>query len=116
MGTSFQVVLAAGTSSAGVHDAIGAAGQGATVIPIGEQRWAILPGKGEDDGYAETDDLARLSSRPPGAVAAALQVFDSDVLTADPSRAQWRASPTFAQRAGPATSPAMPKPLPPTRQ
>jgi hypothetical protein len=78
VGTSFQIILATG-EEAGVREAIAASGQQADVVAIGELRWAVIPAA--DDGYAETDDLARLASRTEGAVAASVQVFDSDVLT-----------------------------------
>jgi hypothetical protein len=76
VGTSFQVVVAAG-AEAEVRAAVAAAGQEASAVAIGEQRWAVLPVT-SDEGYAETDELARLASSPAGAVAASIQVFDSD--------------------------------------
>ncbi|MFG1608431.1 hypothetical protein [Actinoplanes sp. NPDC049265] len=86
MGTSFQVVVAAGDENA-VRAAVAATGQEADVRAIGESRWAVVPATTEHEAYAETDELARHLSEPAGAVAASFQVFDSDVLLAGLYRA-----------------------------
>lgn len=77
MGSSYQTVLATGELT-DVRAAVAASGQQAVIIPAGPARWAVVPF--QEDGYAETGDLARLLSRPAGAVAASFTVFDSDVM------------------------------------
>ena len=77
MGSSYQTVLATG-ELADVRAAVAASGQRAVVIPAGPARWAVVPF--QENGYAETGELARLLSRPAGAVAASFNVFDSDVM------------------------------------
>ncbi|KXK63568.1 hypothetical protein AWW66_02100 [Micromonospora rosaria] len=80
MGSSYQTILAAGDLT-DVRAAVTESGQRAVVVPVGERRWAVVPAPA-DGGYAETEELARLLSRPAGAVAAAFDVFDSDVVVA----------------------------------
>jgi hypothetical protein len=77
VGSSYQTVLATGELT-DVRAAVAASGQQAVVIPAGPARWAVVPF--QQDGYAETGELARLLSRPPGALAASFNVFDSDVM------------------------------------
>ncbi|MFG1954127.1 hypothetical protein [Micromonospora sp. NPDC048830] len=79
MGSSYQTVLATG-DLADVRTAVAESGQDAVVIPVGDRRWAVVPA--QDDGYAETEDLAELLSRPEGSVAASFDVFDSDYIVA----------------------------------
>ncbi|GAA2542854.1 hypothetical protein GCM10010435_08320 [Winogradskya consettensis] len=79
MGSTYQTILATGALD-DVRAAVAGSGQRAVVIPVGEQRWAVVPE--DENGWAPTDDLARLLSRPAGALAAAFSVFDSDVLVA----------------------------------
>ncbi|MFI5930961.1 hypothetical protein [Actinoplanes sp. NPDC051494] len=75
MGRSYQTILAAGTLT-DVRAAITESGQDAAVLPAGPDRWAVVPR--DEDGYAETRDLALLLSR--GSVSATFDVFDSEVL------------------------------------
>ena len=76
MGTTYQTILVAGD----LADIRAGISTKCVVLPVGERRWAVIPH--QEDGYAETEELARHLSRPPGALTAAFQVFDSDILAA----------------------------------
>jgi len=84
VGSSYQTILATGDLDT-VRAAIADTPQAAVIRPVGPSRWAIIPEA--EDGYAETEDLARYLSKATGEHAAAFDVFDSDVLVAKLFRA-----------------------------
>lgn len=79
MGVTYQTLLATGDLAA-VRAAVAASGQQAVIMPVGAGRWAVVPRP--HDGYAATDELARLLSAGDGAVAATFEVVDSALLVA----------------------------------
>ncbi|WP_091672672.1 hypothetical protein [Micromonospora auratinigra] len=79
MGSSYQTVLVA-AELAEVRAGVAESGQPCVIVPVAAGRWAVVPE--QRDGYAETDELARLVSRAASAVAASFVVFDSDVIVA----------------------------------
>ncbi|MGC1211063.1 hypothetical protein [Micromonospora sp. IBHARD004] len=80
MGSSYQTILATG-NLVDVRAAVSASQQAAVIIPVAEDRWAVVPLQ-EDGVYAETENLAKLLSLAQGSVAASFDVFDSDVIVA----------------------------------
>ncbi|MEV4482328.1 hypothetical protein [Micromonospora coxensis] len=79
MGTSYQTVLAVGGLTP-LRDALREARWEAYVVPVAEQRWAVLPR--ETDGYADVHTLAGFLSLRSRRPAASFDVFDSDVMSA----------------------------------
>ncbi|MEE6261551.1 hypothetical protein [Plantactinospora sonchi] len=80
MGTTYQTVLATGTLD-NLRHALTLLRREAYVVPVAEGRWVVLP-RGDEHGYADSDELARLLSLVPECSAASFDVHDSDVLTA----------------------------------
>lgn len=82
VGTSYQTILAVGDLAA-IREAVAEAGREAYVVPVADQRWAVVPQENMGGCYAEVDELAELLSRRTRRPAASFDVFDSDVMTAE---------------------------------